>query len=448
MEKILRSTEKIIPKKLYRAGQPVYHILIALFSAIAYRSPSRKIKIIAITGTKGKSSTGELVSAILEKAGYKTALSNTIRFKIGEESRPNLYKMSMPGRGFMQKFIHNAVNAKCDYAVIEMTSQGALLYRHRFIHIDTLIVTNISPEHIEAHGSYENYIASKMEIGKQFQRSRKNNKMLIVNSDDVEAKRFLSIRADKKIAYRLAETKPYSLLENGSEFCYEHVRIQSRLSGIFNIYNMLAAIKATESRGIDLEKIVTALRNFTVIRGRMEYVKAGQDFNVIVDYAHTIDSLTKVYEALTTTHANHKAGITNTGKKTKTKNAAENSASKLIGVLGGTGGGRDRWKRKDMGAVADKFCDYVVLTNEDPYDEDPMQIINDVAEGFSKNKPMIILDRRLAIRDAIAHAKTGDTIIITGKGTDPFIMGPNGNNTPWSDAEIARDEIRKLLAKK
>src|ERR1700735_2197507 len=105
MEKLLRSTEKVIPKKLYRTGQPVYHFGMAFLSALIYRFPSRKIKIIAITGTKGKSSTGELISAILEKAGYKTALSNTIRFKIGDNSRDNLFKMSMPGRGFMQKFL-------------------------------------------------------------------------------------------------------------------------------------------------------------------------------------------------------------------------------------------------------------------------------------------------------------------------------------------------------
>jgi len=420
MEKILRSTEKMIPKKIYRLGQPIYHFSLAFLSALWYRFPSYRIKIIAITGTKGKSSTGELISAILEQAGYKTALSNTIRFKIGEKSTPNLFKMSMPGRGFMQKFIRDAVKAKCDYAVIEMTSQGSALFRHRFINIDTFIVTNISPEHIESHGSYENYVAAKMAIGHQFQRSRKNNKTLIVNGDDAEAKKFLALHADKKITYRLAEAKPYSLLENGVEFNYDCVRIQSRLSGIFNIYNMLAAIKATENRGVELQKIVTALRNFTVIRGRMEHINAGQDFDIIIDYAHTVDSLKKVYEVF--------------------------AGKRIIGVLGGTGGGRDKWKRKEMGKIAANNCDYVVLTNEDPYDEDPVQIINDVKEGAPD--ATIILDRRLAIRDAISHAQKSDIIVITGKGTDPFIMGPNGNNTPWSDAKVAREELENFLKKK
>jgi UDP-N-acetylmuramoyl-L-alanyl-D-glutamate--2,6-diaminopimelate ligase len=434
MEKLLRSTEKFIPKKLYKAAQPTYHFSMAFLSAFIYRFPSRKIKIIAITGTKGKSSTGELVNAILEKAGYKTALSNTIRFKIGDASRDNLYKMSMPGRGFMQKFIRQAVDAKCDYAIIEMTSQGSLLYRHRFINIDTFIVTNISPEHIEAHGSYENYITSKMEIGKQFERSNKKNKTLIVNGDDIEAKKFLELKidkpCDKKIEYRIGQAKPYSLLENGVEFTYDCKQIQSRLPGIFNIYNMLAAIKATESNGVGLETIIAALRNFTVIKGRMEYIKAGQDFSVIVDYAHTTDSLQKVYEVFANKH-------------------------RIIGVLGGTGGGRDKWKRKEMGKIAARFCDYIVLTNEDPYDEDPQQIINDVKEGidevWKKNSPAknptVIIDRRLAIHDAIAHAKTNDIVIITGKGTDPFIMGANGNNTPWSDARVAREELEKIARK-
>ena len=434
-DQTLGRIRRYIPKSIFNFFNPAYHFSLAFLSALWYRFPSRQIKIIAITGTKGKSSTGELVSAILEQAGYKTALSNTIRFKIGDQSRPNLFKMSMPGRGFMQKFIRDAVKAKCDYAVIEMTSQGSLLFRHRFINIDTFIVTNISPEHIEAHGSYENYVAAKMAIGHQFERSRKNNKTLIVNGDDAEAKKFLTLHADQKITYRLAEAKPYSLLENGVEFNYDCVRIQSRLSGLFNIYNMLAAIKATETRAIDLKKIVTALRNFTVISGRMEHIKVAgsanagttQNFDVIVDYAHTVDSLKKAYTA-----------------------AQTGRTGKLIGVLGGTGGGRDKWKRKEMGKVAAQYCNYIVLTNEDPYDEDPMQIINDVKEGVVevwKKEPTVILDRRLAIRDAISHAQKDDVVIITGKGTDPFIMGPNGENTPWSDAKVAREELERLAKK-
>ncbi len=164
IDKMLDNTKRIIPSGIFSFFNPVYHWTLAFLSALWYRFPSRKIKVIAVTGTKGKSSTIEIINAILEEAGFKTALSNTIRFKIGNDSRPNLYKMSMPGRSFMQRFLREAVNAGCEYMIMEMTSQGALLYRHKFIELDALVFTNLSPEHIEAHGSFDNYVKSKLSI--------------------------------------------------------------------------------------------------------------------------------------------------------------------------------------------------------------------------------------------------------------------------------------------
>ena len=432
MEKILRAVEKIIPKKIYRFGQPFYHVTMAFLSAVYYRFPSRKIRVIAVTGTKGKSSTVELVNAILEQAGYKTALSNTIRFKIGKESTPNMYKMSMPGRGFMQGFLRHAVNAHCDFAVVEMTSQGSLLSRHRFIDIDTFVVTNISPEHIEAHGSFENYVASKLAIGTQFENSPRkalftSKKILVVNKDEPELKKFIDLKADTKILYCLGDLKPYSLLSNGVEFTYDCIQVTSHLAGLFNIYNILAAIKTAEALGVAPDKIITAIRTFKGIKGRVEKIQEGQDFTVVIDYAHTVDSLQKLYQIF---RHDPRASRTN----------------KMIAVLGGTGGGRDKAKRKDMGALAAHYCDTVILTNEDPYDEDPNQIIEDVKRGVLQagTTPTVIVDRREAIAKAISLAKTGDIILITGKGTDPYIMGAHGHHMPWSDARIAREELRKL----
>jgi UDP-N-acetylmuramoyl-L-alanyl-D-glutamate--2,6-diaminopimelate ligase len=184
LDNILNKIKTIIPVTLFRALNGMYHRIIVLLAAIWYGFPSRKIKVIGITGTKGKSSTVEILNTILEESGYKTALSNTIRFKIGPFSSENLYKMSMPGRFFIQRFIHKAVKNKCDYAIIEMTSQGSLLYRHKHIHMNTFLFTNLSPEHIESHGNYENYINAKVEIAKQLSRSKKANKAIIVNGDD------------------------------------------------------------------------------------------------------------------------------------------------------------------------------------------------------------------------------------------------------------------------
>ncbi|MEI8327514.1 MAG: UDP-N-acetylmuramoyl-L-alanyl-D-glutamate--2,6-diaminopimelate ligase [Candidatus Taylorbacteria bacterium] len=410
----------IIPEKIFNFFQPIYHWTLSLLAAIWYRFPSRQIRVIAVTGTKGKSSTVEIINAIFEGAGYKTALSNTIRFKIDERSQPNLYKMSMPGRFSVQKLIRQAVNAGCHYIVIEMTSQGALLYRHRFIELDVLVFTNISPEHIEAHGSYENYLASKLRVAQNMAHSKKIERSIIVNADDPESDKFMACPAEKKISYSIHDADPYIIKKEGLDFTMGGRTIHSHLSGLFNLYNILAAAAAAHSQGISDNEISRAIENFTDIPGRVQKIIVDsadrkQDFSVVVDYAHTPDSLEKFYQVFQT--------------------------SRNICILGGTGGGRDTWKRGEMGRIAEKYCDEIILTNEDPYDEDPKKIIDDVRKGITVTIPSIIMDRREAIREAIKRAQTGDAILITGKGTDPYIMGANNTKIPWSDAQVAEEEL-------
>jgi UDP-N-acetylmuramoyl-L-alanyl-D-glutamate--2,6-diaminopimelate ligase len=393
--------------------------MLSFLAAFWYRFPSRKIKVIGVTGTKGKSSTVEILNAILEEAGYKTAISNTIRFKVGDISSDNLYKMSMPGRFAIQRLLRKAVNRKCDYAILEMTSQGALLHRHRFVGLDAFIFTNLTPEHIEAHGSYENYADSKTAICRNLKNSRKNNRTIIANADDPESRRFMECQADRKITYGINDAKPYNIKNEGVEFTFGGQTVNSRLSGLFNLYNILAAATAARNQGVSDEIIIRAVEKFAGIPGRVEKIAAGQDFTVIVDYAHTPDSLEKLYQVF--------------------------QSSRNICVLGGAGGGRDSWKRKEMGRIADNYCDEIILTDEDPYDENPRKIVDAVAEGVTAQEPTIIMGRREAIREALKRAHTGDSVLITGKGTDPYIMGPQGTKTPWSDARIAREEIEKIL---
>lgn len=422
MDKILRKIKSFIPKNLFNWAQPFYHYLLSICGVLIYRFPSRKIKVIAVTGTKGKSSTTEIVSAILEEAGFATAISNTVRFKIGKDSEDNLKRMSTPGRFAIQRFIRRAVNAKCSYVIVEMTSQAALQFRHRFIELDALIFTNLAPEHIEAHGSFENYRDSKLQIAKALSKSKKRPRILVVNNDDKESDNFLSYDADMKLRFSPANLSPYEIKSSGISFTLGGQTIHSRLSGIFNLYNISSAITFAETQNIGQSVIVRAIENFLGIPGRVERIEVGQDFNVIVDYAHTPDSLQKLYDVFQET--------------------------KKICVLGGTGGGRDSWKRKEMGKIADKSCDVIILTNEDPYDENPDQIVNDIKEGIVDNEVEIIMDRRQAIKKAIGLATTGDSVIISGKGTDPSIMGPNGTSIPWSDARVAREELTALLQKR
>lgn len=421
LEKILRSLKKIIPKKLFSTLQPAYHYLLALGGAIIYRFPSRKIFVVAITGTKGKSSTAELVSAMLEEAGHKTALLSTIRFKLGNNSYNNKFKMTIPGRFFLQKFLRSAVREKCDYAIIEITSEGAKQFRHKFVDLNALIFTNITPEHIESHGSFENYLAAKLKLGKAVKNSSKKRKLIVANGDDEHGKDFLNNGPEEKYSFSLKDAAPYELQKDGMKITLEGQKINCVLSGTFNIYNVLAAATFAKTQGVGIEVIKRTLEKFNGIRGRMEKIEVGQDFTVVVDYAHTTDSLEKVYDVF--------------------------QNQKKICVLGGTGGGRDKWKRPEMGRIADRYCDEIILTNEDPYDEDPYQIINDIKAGISESRSETVIGRREAIAKAIGNAKTGDVVIITGKGTDPYIMGANGTKIPWDDATVAKEELQKLITR-
>ncbi|HAS84715.1 MAG TPA: hypothetical protein DCS23_01405 [Candidatus Yonathbacteria bacterium] len=422
MDTLLRIIKKIIPRNIFSFFQPAYHYCLALLAVLVYRFPSRKIKIVAITGTKGKTSTAEIVNVILEEAGYKTALAGTLRFKIGDEEERNLYKMTIPGRFFVQRFLRRAVNAKCDWVIIEMTSEGARQFRHKFINLDVLIFTNLSPEHIESHGSFEKYKDAKLSIARALANSPKRPRIIVANTDNEYAGEFLAVNADTKTTYSLKDAEPYTLEKDSTSFNFMGSPIQAHLSGAFNLSNMLAGISFARAINIPPEVIRRAIEKFHGIRGRVERVNAGQDFDVIVDYAHTTDSLEKVYEVF--------------------------QDSRKICVLGGTGGGRDSWKRPAMGAIASAHCDEIILTNEDPYDEDPPKIVSEIMAGVSGGRAEIIMDRREAIARAIALAKTGDAVIITGKGTDPYIMEANGKKTSWDDATVAREELVKILSKK
>lgn len=421
MEKILRSIEKIIPRKVYRLLQPAYHFALAAAGTIINRFPSKDIYVIGVTGTKGKSSTCEFINATLEAAGKKTAILSTIRFKVGDDSRANRYKMTMPGRFFTQKFLRQAVDAGCEYAIIEMTSEGARFYRHLGVELDALIFTNLSPEHIESHGSFANYKKAKLRLVKRLAQSKKPVRMSIANIDNEHASSFLISPVEKNIGYSLKHADILSETGTESVISWQGEKITVPVPGKFNISNALAALTLARELNIPVKTAKAGIESLSLIRGRVERVEAGQDFSVIVDYAHTDDSLRKLYETF--------------------------SSSRKIAVLGSTGGGRDSWKRPVLGKIADEYCDEIIVTNEDPYDEDPMKIINEVASGVTSHKPTIILDRREAIAHALSLAKKGDTVLISGKGTDPYIMGPNGTKVPWDDATVAKEELGRLKKK-
>ena len=414
--KLKETVRRTIPAPVLKILLQVYHFSLAMFGAAIYLFPSRRIMVLAVTGTKGKSSTTEMLNAIFEEAGYRTAVLNSIRIKVADDSQPNVLRMSMPGRFFIQKFLYRAENKGVQVVILEMTSEGTRQYRHRGIALDALIFTNLAPEHIESHGSLEAYADAKFEIGKQLARSSKRPRIMVVNADDAQAPRYLGLDVDLKLPFTLSAQVPFTSDDRGGRFHFDDGEIFIHLPGDFSLKNALAAATLARALGIPTAKIGAALNKITRIPGRAERIEEGQDFAVIVDYAHTPDSLQALYDAY--------------------------GSARKICVLGSTGGGRDLWKRPVMGGIADTECDEIILTNEDPYDEDPRSIIDGVASGM-KRQPLVIMDRREAIANALTLARAGDAVLITGKGTDPCICGPRGTKIPWSDAEVAREELRK-----
>jgi UDP-N-acetylmuramoyl-L-alanyl-D-glutamate--2,6-diaminopimelate ligase len=431
MNSLKRLIEKALPRSLYRALVAPYHASWALMSAIRYGFPAKKIIVIGVTGTKGKSSVTEMITAILEEAGHTVAVSSTIHFKDGKTTRPNKFKMTLPGRGFIQKLLAESVANGATHAVIELTSESAVQYRHLFLYLNVLVFTNLEKEHIESHGSMEKYFQAKFKLGRALVRSPKRPRIIVPNVDSEYGRRFEALPVDRRFPFSFKDAKHVTYSDGGVSFDVDpllpgdsipsaytpNLHINLPQPGAFSVMNALAAIKAARAVGASAPTCAIALAKLGRIAGRAERIENGQDFLAVVDYAHTPDSLIALYKAY--------------------------PERRKICVLGNTGGGRDTWKRPEMGRIADEYCSEVILTNEDPYDEDPRAIVDAMAAGM-KRVPTIIMDRREAIHAALERAQLGDAVLITGKGTDPYLMEANGTKTPWSDAQVVREELTAL----
>jgi len=437
---IKKFLKRIVPKFFWQ----FYHWSLAHLAAFIYAYPSRRLIVIGITGTAGKSTVANLICQILEKAGYRVGLTTTFNFKIAGKEFVNKEKMTMLGRFSLQKILRKMLKNKCEYAIIETTSQGIDQYRHLGINYDIGIFTNLSPEHIESHGSFEKYRQAKQKLFKHISRSHRKTikgkvipKINIVNLDDRNSSYFLNFKFDEEYGHTIKDStkqkerklniikaKDIKIMDYGSEFTIQDTKFQISLKGEFNVFNSLSAVCLALSQGINLNICKQALLGVKIMPGRME-VMVDHPFQVIVDYAHTPDSLKKVYETI----RNSKFQIRN---------------SKLICVLGSAGGGRDKNKRPILGALAEKYADEIIITNEDPYDEDPLEIINQIAFGIKNKKFQKIIDRKQAIKKALSMVKEGDIVVITGKGCEPWIMGPKRKKIAWDDRKIVKELLMDM----
>ena len=414
------------------------HKLRAIIAAVIYRFPAKNIRVIMVTGTNGKTTTCHMIAKILEAANYKVAMATTINFKIGQRSWKNMTKMTVVSPFALQKFIRDAVRGNCHWLVLETTSHAIAQFRIWSIKPKIAVLTNITHDHLDYHKTYEEYRDTKAKIFEVAETS-------IINMDDKSASYFRSLNLPKIITYgtespgngRPAKpdllAKKIILEPTGSLFTVVmpegQVAVNLKLPGKFNIYNALAALAVAYEFKMNLELAREALESIENIPGRMEKVEMGQSFAVIIDYAHTPDALEKIYSTM------------ELSKK-----------GRLIVVFGATGD-RDRSKRPIMGALAGRFADICIVTNEDPYTEDPIKIIEAVARGVPRGAdpehPKIegenffkILDRRAAIEKAFELAHKNDIVLIAGKGAEDWMVVDH-EKIPWSDKKIAKEILLK-----
>lgn len=395
-----------------------------------YGRPARKLIVIGVTGTKGKSTTCRFIASVLEAGGNKVGMLTTVEFQIADKKWPNDKKMTMLGRGQIQKMLKQMVKAGCRYAVVETSSEGILQYRHYGLNYHTAVFTNLGTEHSERHGGFENL---KKDKGKIFAKA----KVIIANADDEHANYYLNFPAPEKYTFGLNLQKhPDILGENivsdsiGTNFTVGDRKFRLNIIGQFNVYNALAAIVVGRAQKISEEKIAEGLASVKLVAGRMELLEEGQDFKVVVDYAHEPLSLIELFKSL-------RAMVGNNGR--------------TISVIGSDGGGRDKSKRERMGEIAAVLTDFVVITDVNCYDEDPRAIAEMLAAGarkFGKKDGVnlfIELDRSRAIAKAISLARAGDAVAITAKGTEPYIAVAKGEKIPWDDRLVARAILKEKL---
>ncbi len=434
MQEIINFLRKITPKPILL----FYHYFLSFIFALINGFPSKKIVVIGITGTKGKSTVTYLTYFLLKNLGIKTALSSSEFFLIDEKKIENKSRLTMPGRGFLQKFLKQAVENKCEVAVLEITSEGLAQFRHSFIDFDVAVFLNLHPEHIEHHGSYEAYRKAKGKLFKALEKSKerkylrgtKIKKTIIVNADDFEADYYLSFRAEQKITFGLESSlsesqfslKPssYKISTKGIEFTLEGKKFSSPLLGKFNLYNLLAGLSIIKALNLPINNLDSAIKEFKGLLGRMEILNA-KGFKVVIDYAHTPHSIEEVYKSVI--------------ELLKPK--------RMLCLIGSAGGLRDKWKRPVIGEIAAKYCNYIVISDEDPFDEDPEEILRAIEMGAKKylaeyeiEKPIeIIPDRKKAIYRLIELAEKGDVVVSIGKGNEPSIVYKD-KIIPWKEKEV------------
>ncbi|MGI9059283.1 MAG: UDP-N-acetylmuramoyl-L-alanyl-D-glutamate--2,6-diaminopimelate ligase [Ktedonobacteraceae bacterium] len=417
---------------------PDVRIALANLACAFYDNPSAHLCTFGVTGTDGKTTTSNLISTILETAGFQTGLMTTANFKISGQEWENATRQSTLEALEVQQFLRRMLDAGVTHAIVEATSHGLALQRVRGCQFDVGVVTNITHEHLDFHGTIENYRRAKARLFEmldpKYVKDVPTRPIAILNRDDVSYNvlrpycrvPILDYGIDPTAAVRAVDVQLHAHSTSFRViFPDSELHIETQLVGSFNISNCLAAIAATYSQGVKPAAIARGLAKVTGVTGRMENIVEGQPFTVIVDYAHTPDSLEKVLATLRPL-----------------------TSGKLL-VVFGSAGERDVQKRPIMGRIAAQMTEFFVITDEDPREEERESILHAIAQGakdIGKREGrdfLCLADRTQAIATAFSHAQPGDTVLLAGKGHEQSII-IGREKLPWDDRTVARKELGKL----
>jgi UDP-N-acetylmuramoyl-L-alanyl-D-glutamate--2,6-diaminopimelate ligase len=435
------TVKKFIPKKTFKKIEPYGHLGEAVLLNAINGFPVKGIKVIGVTGTNGKTTTSFLIHRMLHEAGYKVGLMTTVAYGVGDKIKPQKEHMTSVTVPTLIKRVKQMKNEGMEWLVFETTSHALAQHRVWGVPYSVAVFTNLTHEHLDYHGTFAKYRDAKRLMFQMCNANKNGLRTGIVNADDLNAKYFVA-DVTNPITYGMKDgdlrARAVRLTPAGSRYIVqiddEEYHIHCRLPGSFNVYNSLAAVGVGRALGLSKEQIQDGIEALEGVEGRMTHVDEGQDFDVIVDYAHTPDSFEKLFKDI-------KPVVT----------------GKLI-VMFGSAGRRDEAKRAVQGELAGKYADEVIITEEDDRDMDGQEIMEQIAEGAEKagkkrNKDLFLVhDRTEAIMTAINRAKKGDTVMLLGKGHEKDILrnGPRAaelrhlqqdDHNPERVIEVKWDEI-------
>ena len=436
LDKILGFGRNIIPKPIFTLGKPIYHWILAVTGNLVYRFPGRKLIVIGVTGTNGKSTTTELINAVLKANDIKTGMLSTVAFEISGKRHDNITNRTTLGRWQTPKLLRQMIIAGCTHVVIEVASEGLVMHRVWGIPFDIAVFTNLSPEHLNTHKDMAGYRAAKGILFSKLTKSKFKGvpKTIITNIDDPEYQYFHNFEADKKISFGISkgdvwandislgtETK-YEIIDSNQKFL-----VTTKLPAKFNIYNQLAAYSVGKALSLDPVKNIQGIESVTRVAGRMQEIPNKLGIKIFIDYAVTPESFELLFAEL-----------------------RRISKGRIISVFGATGD-RDKEKRPKLGVVAGKMTNYTILTDEESYSENPSIIVDSIAEGLEtvrKGNYEIILNRKDAIKRALEVAEPTDTVVVTGMGHQKYRNVGGDKKIEWDEAKVISEIINELESSK